>query len=395
MGAMTHFVFGRVAPGGGTIAGEPDDDRFPDYPYEIGDVVPGAGYTQVDGLAPDGSGRSSEDYLVDRAHRSGTEALLMIGGMGDGVGFFRSASDAVRPRFVDNIVDYLVEHDYDGLDLDWEDCLLDQDGCRTPSGAVITGAEAQRRLLALVDDLRTEMATRPRFADDPGIITFPGYPVKINESGGRPAPYAVDVALRVDQFNLMSYGIGSTWNGGGWVSWFSSPISGAGGLNPVDLSSSIDAYVAAGVPRDRMGIGIGFYGTYFGPSITGPRQSTEGNDIYETDDNALALSELDRMGYLDHGTRHWDEAAQSTYRTYEQYGSSGYVPPRVPGRVDHTRLPAGFLSYEDEQSIAAKADWVRETGVGGTIVWTVNFGWLPESRTNPSLDAVKRHFLGR
>jgi len=374
MTAMTHFVFGRVAPGGGSLGGDPTE------------LMDGAWSAQEPNRAPDGSGDSIEDYLVGRAHAAGTKALLMLGGDGaDGRGFLKStATPQLQGEFVDNVVDYLVEHDYDGVDLDWENCLDGHPDCVDPGEEPVTAREAQQRLLGLIDAIRAELATRDRYAATPGLLTFPGYATKINENGGRPEPWQTDVALKVDQYNLMTYGVGTTWNGGGWLSWFSGALFGAGGLNPVDISSSVAAYQASGVPRERIGIGIGFYGIYYGPGITAPRQSTDDNRIYEVQDAPLSYSELDRMGYLTHGTRHWDEEAKSTYRLYD----GGYVPALDPGRY-----PAGLLSYEDEQSITAKGDWVRETGVGGTILWTINYGWLPRTGTNPLMDAVKSSFL--
>ena len=132
--------------------------------------------------------------------------------------------------------------------------------------------------------------------------------------------------------------------------------------------------------------GIGLYGIYYGPTITGPRQDTEeaGNDIYEVDDNALGYANLLEMGYLDHGTRHFDEEASSTYRVY---GDGGYVPASDPAR-----FPAGMLSYEDEESIAAKGAYARAGGAAGTIVWTLNYGALPDG-SNPLLEAVGEAFL--
>ena len=60
--------------------------------------------------------------------------LLTVGGIpsiyyGDEQGFTGvrgeswSADDAVRATFVENLVDYLVAHDYDGVDVDWENCI--------------------------------------------------------------------------------------------------------------------------------------------------------------------------------------------------------------------------------------------------------------------------------
>ena len=140
------------------------------------------------------------------------------------------------------------------------------------------------------------------------------------------------------------------------------------------------------MPRSKLGIGIGFYGIYYGPSVTGPRQPLNGERIFEVDDVTLRYSELDRMGYLSNGTYGFDDVAKAAYRSY---ASPGYVPP------SDRRNPAGFLLYENEQSIAAKAQWVRETGVGGTILWAINYGYLPASRTNPLLTSVKQNFLRR
>ncbi len=373
MSAMTHFVFGRVAPGGGSLDGEP------------GEVVEGAGSAH-DVAASPYPGTTVEDEAIRLAHAAGAKALLMLGGDGfDGRGFVASTTDAVRPTFVENIVDYLVEHDYDGVDIDWENCI---GGEAWECGVDISVAESVRRLTGLITDIRAEMAERARYASEPGIITFPGYPVSINEldPDGRVAQWQVDVALLVDQYNLMSYGIGTTWNRGGWDSWFSGALDGESGTHPVSIDSSIEAYVASGVPRERIGMGIGFYGIYFGPTITGPRQSTDdaGNDIYEVDDNALAYENLVRLGYLDNGVRHFDAEASSTYRVY---GNGGYVPA-----LDPARHPAGMLSYEDEESIAAKGAYARAGLAGGTIIWTLNYGALPDG-TNPLLQAVKSAFL--
>jgi len=406
MSALTHFMFGRTAPGGGLdgFKGDPNrPDIYPDYPYEAGDLMPMAGTAHQAGLAPDGSGRSVEEYLIDRAHDAGKKALVMVGGMGDGPAFIRSSTDGLRKGFAKSIVDYLVEHDYDGLDLDWEDCLKGEQNCGEADPRFpVSAEEVQRRLMALIADIRAEAATRARFADEPVLITFPGYTLTPGDSDdmdalGRAAKWRVDIANAVDQYNLMSYGVGTTWNEDGWDSWFSSALKGAGPGHPRDIASSIDAYVAGGVPRDRIGVGIGFFGIYYGPTITGPRQSTDAkhNKIYENDDNSLGYGYLDRMGYTRNGTRHWDEASQSTYRTYEQYGTTGYVPPHNPQHpLDETRVPAGFLSYEDEQAIQAKGDYVKQTGAGGTIIWALNYGWVERTQSNPLLAAVKHAFLG-
>lgn len=368
MTAMTHFVFARVAPGGGTMGGEP------------GDVMPAAGTSHQQRLSPDGVS-SVEDYLIARARAAGVKTLLMIGGVGDGDGFIHSSSDAVRPRFVRNLVDYLVAHDYDGVDLDWEDRF------QGSSDGEIGGDEAKRRAGALIADLRAEAATRSRY-QGPGramLITFPGYGISINEQapGGRALQWQADIANAVDQYNLMSYGIGSAYNAFGWQSWFSSPIHGATLNTPYSLEASVAAYERAGVPASKIGIGIGFFGIYYGPCVTGPRQSLACNPRFEVQDEPLRYSELVRHGFLSNGTYHWDTVAEVGYRSYP----NGFQPG---GGL----VAAGFLSFENPESIAAKARYVRNRRLGGTIIWAINYDHMPDG-SSPLLTATKLYFLGR
>ncbi len=376
MTAMTHFVFGRIAPGSGTLGGQP------------GQLINGATSAQEVPGSPYAP-QTVEDYLVTRAHAAGTKALIMLGGAGDGMGFYRSTSDGARRTFVVNLVNYMVQHDYDGIDVDWEDCLTPSPECTIQSGA-----EAQRRLMALLRELRTEANSRPRYqgAGRQVIITFPWYAKNINflEPGGRVEQWEADVANMVDQFNLMSYGIGTAFVAPGWRSWLSAPIYGATGETPYDLDTSVRAYVATGVPRRKIGIGIGFYGMFYSPDITAPRQALSNGTDLHADDNALAYNELRRNGFLTRGTYTWDAVARVGYRSYSAANGfpTGYRPS--------AGWPAaGMLSYEDEASIRAKGAWVRDpdTAVGGTIIWVINYGWLDDSQTNPLLDEVKRSFL--
>lgn len=369
--AMTHLVFGRVAPGNGSLGGD------------LGKLIPGATSAMVTKEAPNGT-QSVEDYMIDKAHAAGIKALIMLGGDGaDGVGFLRNTTDARRPAFVKTIVDYMVAHNYDGVDVDWENGLTGG-----PEADGVAPAEAQRRLKALLAEIRTEAGKRSRYntAATKVIITYPGYTVNNNWlTGGKVDQWQADVAALVDQYNLMSYGVGTAWNGDSWYSWFTGPLYGATSNTPVDIDSSIKAYTNAGVPRSKMGLGIGFYGIYYGPTITGPRQPTEGNNIFEIQDASLAYNELVRKGYLSRGTYKRDTVAKATYRTY---GGGGYIPAN-----DTAANPAGFLSYEDATSIAEKATYVKSTGLGGAILWTINYGWLSTSNSNPLLTAVKAGFI--
>ncbi len=345
--AMTHLVFGRVAPGGGSLPGG-----------VAGEVIKGGGTSHDPGLI---EGKSVEDYMIGRAHAVGTKAILMLGGMGDGAGFYGSTDPRVRPTFVKNLLDYLEQHSYDGIDVDWED--------------VLDSETARFRLTALIAELRAGAKKRARWQDGSFLITFPGYALNMNFN--KVDPWKVTIASIVDQYNLMSYGMG--YSAEGWHSTTFAPLTGLSANKPMDISSSIQAYVDKGVPRKKLGLGIGFYGMCYALPVTAVNQPA--SDV-DSDDNTWNYHKLFTRGYLSNGTYHWDETAQMAYRSYAG-GYEGGGAKRC-----------GMISYEDPRSIAAKGAWVRnpDTAIGGAIIWLVNFGTTNGS-DNPLLDAVKKSFL--
>jgi GH18 family chitinase len=355
MTTMTHFVFGRYAPGGGTLGGEP------------GEIVNGAGT----GHAP-----KVEDALVAKAHQAGVRALMMLGGANDGRGFARSTADeATRKAFVEAVLSKLIEKDYDGLDVDWEENLS------TPT--------ARDQLVAFLTELRAAAGSRPRYRapNRPIVITFPGFAVNTNTD--LPVPgWKAQVASLVDQYNLMTYG--QNHRAQGWQTWLFSALKGAGAQHPSSVESSIQAYVDAGVPRTRLGMGIGLYGRYYYPPVTGPRQPLTGGG--GGDDNTDNYRNFQRRGLLDSpsGTYVWDEEAQSGYYVYS--------PPTTYQKTARAKPETiSMLTTEEPRSIAAKGAWARAGNCGGTIVWTINYGTLAPASGggNPAMEAVKKAFLVR
>jgi len=347
MTAMTHFIFGRYAPGGGTLGG-----RAPQ-------LVQGAGTGHDPGV---------EQVLVDKAHAAGVKALAMVGGVGDGPGFEAStATPAIRAEFIGNILALLAEKNYDGVDVDWEENI------QTP--------QQQGQVVALLRELRAAASEHPHFRAPhaPILITWPAFWANLNFK--TVTPWHVTVASLVDQYNLMTYAMADAWPG--WDSWHHSALLDAQPTHPTSIEVSIEEYAAAGVPRGKLGIGIGFYGIYYGTGVDGPRQGlrdshAQGSDLENNYRRLVSDAAFSQPG----GTLHWDDQAKQSYYSYS------------PPWKRYGNTPIGYLTFEDERSIAAKGQWVSEHGVGGAIVWTLNYGCTNDATgANPLLDAVKAAFL--
>jgi len=342
MTAMTHFVFGRYAPGAGSLGGP------------AGQLIQGAGTGHV----------TVEDAFVKSAHSAGTYALAMLGGAGDGKGWAASTAPDVRATFIENIVDKCVAKDYDGVDVDWEE------GLDTP--------EKRDQLIAFLQELRQASRQRPRYQppNEPFIITFPTSYVNVNTSLPRPS-WLVTVASLVDQFNLMTYNM--TWNCCGWTTWLFSPLSGEAPQHPTSVASSVQAYVDAGVPREKIGMGLGLYSSGYSSPVTGPRQKLSTH--YQWMDYIGTWARLYRAGLLADEYYRFDEEAQAGYYTYPS-------PVTFSGGNKVTTLVT-----EDLGSIAAKGAWAREGNCGGTVVWVINYGWVSPKERNPPMQAIKDAFL--
>lgn len=207
MTTLTHFIFGRYAPGSGGNAGQ---------------LIEGAGTGHT----------SVEDALVATAHAGSVKALAMLGGAGDGPGWVASTAPAVRATFINNILNKCVAKNYDGVDVDWEDSL--------------DTAARQNQLISFLTELRSAAAARTRYQapNAPFIITFPGYWLNVNVDLPVQS-WNVTVASLVDQYNLMTYNM--VYDLGGWDTWLWAALKGAGPTHPTSIESSIQAYV----DRDR------------------------------------------------------------------------------------------------------------------------------------------------
>ncbi|WP_164001538.1 glycosyl hydrolase family 18 protein [Pyxidicoccus caerfyrddinensis] len=343
LSGITHLVVGRFKPGHwGTVSADLD---ITDYE---GPVVAKA--------------------LAERAHAHGRKALMMLGGFGEHDRFVTATTDESRPILVKNLIKLMDELGYDGIDVDWEPINL---AAETPEGAEPPPDDGEQ-LLALLDDLR---AARPDI-----ILTMPVDWLNAN-FGMSPvrAEFMGRLAARVDQMNIMSYKMSGNW--GSWESWHSSPLTDDAPHRPTSVASSVQGYLAAGVPAGRLGVGIGFFGTCW-QGVTEPRTPLDGRrDVVEgQSDNAMSYTNI-MTEYYEPEAYRWDGQAKSPYLSFpSMYG---------PGHCN-------YISYEDAQSIAAKGRFAREQGLGGTILWTINQGHLPraaEGARDPLLQAVKRAFL--
>lgn len=298
------------------------------------------------------SGPSWARAVVNRAHERGRKAILMVGGASTRSSFASATSPSNRARFISELIRIVDSYGFDGIDIDWEP---------------ITSADAPT-LISIGQQLK---ASRRGL-----LLTLPVSPVNINLPGETPLSAMAGLSAVYDQINVMTYGM----NGGytGWASWHDGAIYDESPTTPMSVDSSIRVYRGAGVPAAKLGVGIGFFGSC-ATGATAPRQSQPAMKILGTD-NTMSYSNVMRQ-YYDPAAVRWDDKAQAPYLSSTR--------PMGP-------LGCTYISYEDERSVAAKAEYIKANELGGAIIWNINEGHLasnPAGQQDPLLTTIRKNLL--
>jgi len=281
------------------------------------------------------------DYLtrlrVLKSRNPRLQLLLSVGGWGAD-GFSDAAlSPQSRARFADSAAQLLTQHQLDGLDIDWEYPGL-------PGSGIVHRAEDRQNFTALLLALRQRLdrlAGERHRRDDPYLITaaLADREFVANIELGR-------VGAVLDWINLMTYDFhGSLTQTTGHHSAMRRSRTSAPDERSVE--SAVAQFVAAGVPARKLVVGVPFYGKEFldvQPANHGLDQAF-GGQVPVHPWPQLVAEFIDRNGYA----RYWDETAQVPYLWNAQTHA--------------------FISYDDPQSLALKAGFVKTHHLGGMMYW--------------------------
>lgn len=267
------------------------------------------------------------------------EVLVSVGGGAHSSEFSDLAlTPSSRAKFVASCMALITTYSLDGIDIDWE-----YPGSPFP-GKTLRKEEDKANYTALFHDLREAFTVYERKTHHAHLLLSTatnGKPFFIRSTDlGAASQYLDTVAL-------MGYDV---YNPGSTTTGNHSPLT----TDPADPTpysddSFIHAYVEAGVPANKIVLGVPFYG-FSWPDVDaknhGLFQPVTKRTARDESYAHLVANELQpNSGF----TRTWDEAAQ------------------VPTLYNPTTRT--FISYEDPESLAHKAAYVRTHGLAGMMFW--------------------------
>ncbi len=290
----------------------------------------------VDGrvvLDIDGAGRLRRLTQLKTAHPR-LKVVVSVGGWGVD-GFSAAARTAVgRQRFADSATQLLLTHDADGLDVDWEYPGHGEAG-------IATSPQDRTHFTLLLKTLRMTL-------DRASAAHGHRLTLSMAAADG-PFVDGVDIAAvepSLDWFNLMTYDFNNslTPTAGNHTGLHASALAPA---DARDTEKAVKQFLAAGVPPRKLLIGAAFYGREFADVKARHHglYQTYGHYQGEHPWPELESRFINRRGYV----RYWDADAQAPYLWNAE--------------------SRHFISYDDPQSLAAKAAWVKAQHLGGIMYW--------------------------
>jgi chitinase len=326
---LTHinYAFGLIGEDGRAVPGQPEADIERAF---VGDEG-----------GPDGLRGNFRQLQLLKERHPHLQTLISIGGW-TGSGRISDAASTAEGReaLVSSTIDLFLTRwpgVFDGIDIDWEYPVmggLPENGYRP---------EDRRNCTLLFEEYRRQL-------DELGARTGVHYPLSAALPAGRALPMATfeigEIAAILDWINVMTYDINGSVESG--ITNHNAALYPASAdpretdeRHYSNVDGTVQTFLAEGVPPDRLVVGLPFYGRGY----TGVPPENDGlyqpfTEISFTDYHALDEAS---------GERHWHEEAG------------------VPWLYD--AATGSIVSYEDPESIAGKAAYIVEHGLGGAMFW--------------------------
>ncbi len=219
-------------------------------------------------------------------------------------------SDTYRKEFALDCKNFLQQWNIDGVDMDWEFPGLSWDG--DPNAYDVEVDVANHVLL--MRQLRETLGNKY-------LLTYAGYcKDKENVAGGSRYIDIEAVAPYVDFVNIMTYDLDEAPH-------HHSALSDPSAYS--DCTRAVQVYLDAGMPANKLVLGIPFYGRHSWTEAV----------------NYKKILELDPKSYK---IDNWDDAASVPYVTY-----NGVY----------------YCGYDNEKSISIKGEWLLDKGMKGMMYW--------------------------
>ncbi|XP_045772482.1 mucin-5AC isoform X2 [Maniola jurtina] len=337
-----------------------------------------------------------------KTYNKNLKTILAIGGWNEGSSRFSPmvAAKDRRREFVRNVIKFLRQNHFDGLDLDWEYPAF-RDG----------GKPKDRENYAkLVKELREEFEKESQKTGKPRLLLTMAVPAGIEyiEKG-----FDVKTLNRyLDWMNLLTYDYHSA---------FEPAVNHHAPLYPLEepneysvdnelnIDYTIKFYLENGADRDKLVLGIPTYGRSYtlfnadaveigspadGPGEQGDATREKGYLAYYEICEALKPKTKKRAIASDEYSE--EEEEEDSEEEEEKEWNIMYPNRNAMGPVAYRGNQ--WVGYDDIDIVKKKAEYVAENGLGGIMFWSIDnddFRGTCHGKPYPLIEAAKEAYISK
>jgi chitinase len=285
----------------------------------------------------------------------GLKIMISIGGWTESTNFSGAASPAHRAAFVQSCIDLFIKGNlpgepgaaagiFDGIDIDWE--YPDNPGNGNPYGP-----QDITNYTNLLKEFDAQLDTLGKQTHQQYLLTT-DTPAGVDKYGvlqlGRASHY-------VDWMNLLTYDMHGPWSATGPTDFnaplFASPSDPSPApSNQYSVNTAVRDYLDAGVPANKIVIGVPFYGHGW----TNVPNANHG--LYQSSPNIQPAA-------LGGGTADYNVLVT-------QPGFTTYFDPVT--QSDWIYDGTTFWSFDDPRMLAIKTQYVKTMRLGGVMYWSLD-----------------------
>jgi GH18 family chitinase len=283
--------------------------------------------------------------------------LISIGGASSAARYTSATSSpAGITTLAQSGVKYMKDNGFDGIDIDWE----------------FPTSEQKEIYTALLVELRHQLDTQ-------GSTDGRSYLLTIAAPAGPSNYNNIDLAQihsQLDWINLETYDftVVSSHTTNFVAPLFPAKADPAPPTHNVD--AAVKAYLAAGVPADKVVVGVRFIGNGWQgvPNIN--------NGLYQSN-TGPAKGTWDKAGSAPSGSIFYQDIEENYIGSYSKFWEPDAKVPWL-----YNPATGIMISYEDPRSVGDKANYVVANNLGGAMVWEL----AADDRQHSLLDTIAGKF---
>ncbi|KAI2696119.1 CAZyme family GH18 [Penicillium roqueforti] len=269
-----------------------------------------------------------------------------------------AASTSNRKKFANNVVHFMRQYGFDGVDLDWE-----------YPGAGDRGGKARD-----TENYVLLLKTLKEVFDDSGNkygLTFTA-PSSYWYLRWFDLPKMVKYA---DWINIMTYDLHGVWDA-------SNPIGSIlqGHTNLTEIKSALDLFWRVEVPPSKVVLGLGFYGRAF--TLQDKECSKPGCAFKGASGPGSCSDTAGMLAYY--------EIASILQGTSKKRATISPVHDKEAAVNYFTFDDNQWVSYDDKTTFKQKVSWADEVGLGGAMIWASD---LDTDKYDAHTDLIDREII--